>query len=169
MDFADENPQAQVIGTDLSPSQPTWVPPNLEFEIDDCTKAWTFAESSFDFIHLRFLFGAIADWTALFKEAYRCCKPGGWVQTGEAEVLMCSDDGTVTEGSAMKTLWNKIWGEAGRKLGKTFLVISDDVQKKGLEEAGFTEIQQKVYKVSSIASTRKMSAGWLIMLKGANE
>lgn len=29
-DFADEFPSAEVIGTDLSPIQPSWVPPNLK-------------------------------------------------------------------------------------------------------------------------------------------
>lgn len=29
-DFADEHPGAEVIGTDISPIQPKWVPPNLK-------------------------------------------------------------------------------------------------------------------------------------------
>lgn len=29
-DFADEYPDAEVIGTDISPIQPGWVPPNLK-------------------------------------------------------------------------------------------------------------------------------------------
>ncbi len=29
-DFADANDGAEVIGTDVSPIQPSWVPPNLE-------------------------------------------------------------------------------------------------------------------------------------------
>jgi len=29
-DFADEFPNTQVIGIDISPIQPDWVPPNLE-------------------------------------------------------------------------------------------------------------------------------------------
>lgn len=29
-DFADEHPQAEVIGTDISPIQPSWVPPNVK-------------------------------------------------------------------------------------------------------------------------------------------
>lgn len=34
-DFADESPSAEVIGTDVSPIQPNWVPPNVKFELDD--------------------------------------------------------------------------------------------------------------------------------------
>ena len=35
MEFADEFPGAVVIGTDLSPIQPDFVPPNLKFYVDD--------------------------------------------------------------------------------------------------------------------------------------
>jgi methylase of polypeptide subunit release factors len=29
LDYGDENPGSEVIGTDLSPIQPSWVPPNV--------------------------------------------------------------------------------------------------------------------------------------------
>jgi hypothetical protein len=35
IDFGAENPQSEVIGIDLSPIQPTWVPPNVYFIVDD--------------------------------------------------------------------------------------------------------------------------------------
>jgi hypothetical protein len=42
---------AEVIATDLSPIQETFVPPNLSFLIDDCEEEWTFS-NGFDFIHI---------------------------------------------------------------------------------------------------------------------
>ncbi|KAG6085741.1 hypothetical protein E4U16_002115 [Claviceps sp. LM84 group G4] len=36
-EFADQFPNTSVIGTDLSPCQPQWIPPNVRFEIDDAT------------------------------------------------------------------------------------------------------------------------------------
>ncbi len=42
MDFADHHPSASVIATDLSPIQPSLVPPNLEYQIDDFTCQWTY-------------------------------------------------------------------------------------------------------------------------------
>lgn len=59
--MADKFPSAKVIGTDLAPTQPSWVPPNLEFQIDDCQLDWTFEPESFDFIHIRYLQGSIED------------------------------------------------------------------------------------------------------------
>ncbi|KAJ5739364.1 hypothetical protein N7533_012148 [Penicillium manginii] len=35
IDFADSYPGTEVVGTDLSPIQPSWVPPNLRFIVDD--------------------------------------------------------------------------------------------------------------------------------------
>src|SRR4051795_1295425 len=40
MDFADDYPGAQVVGIDLSPIQPNYVPPNLQFEIFDLEEPW---------------------------------------------------------------------------------------------------------------------------------
>ncbi|KAI1502024.1 S-adenosyl-L-methionine-dependent methyltransferase [Biscogniauxia marginata] len=147
IDLADQYPHTEIIGTDLSPTMPLWVPPNVKFEIDDLTQPWTWAPNSFDLVHARYLFGAVADWTELFRQAYRCCKPGGWVQSAEADVEILSDDGTVLPDSAMNTFWNMLYREGGRKLGVSFQVIKEGLQRKGMEEAGFVDIQELNHKV----------------------
>ncbi|KAK3313025.1 S-adenosyl-L-methionine-dependent methyltransferase [Apodospora peruviana] len=139
IDFADQFPNANVIGTDISPIQPSWVPPNLQFQIDDATKEWTSRDNEFDFIHMRYLFGSVADWAALYRQAFRCCKPGGWIEDFEASTVMSSDDGSVKEGSPMNQ-WGKVFFEGGRKLGRPFTVLEDDLQRKGMEAAGFVNI-----------------------------
>lgn len=70
-DFADEHPSAIVTGTDLSPIQPTWVPPNVKFEIDDAQDEWTWPDNHFDFIHMRCLMGSMKDWPYLYSQAFR--------------------------------------------------------------------------------------------------
>jgi len=139
MDFADLFPSASVIGTDISPIQPTWVPPNLKFEMEDATQDWTFAENHFDYIHMRYLFGAIADWNALLKQAYRACKPGGYVESFETSCVFKSDDGTVLEGSPMDQ-WGKVFDAAGRKFGRPFDVVGDECVDTAFKEAGFEDI-----------------------------
>ncbi|KAL5593194.1 hypothetical protein FOBRF1_012296 [Fusarium oxysporum] len=146
IDFADEHPQAEVIGTDISPIQPSWVPPNVKFEIEDCTQPWTFSPDSFDFIYMRYLYGSISDWSALFQEAFRSCKPGGWVESFEASPCLESDDDTVKDGSAMSE-WGKFFIEGGKRLGRTFTILDDDLQKQGMEDAGFTDIQTRDFKL----------------------
>jgi hypothetical protein len=44
--MADKYPSAEVVGTDLSPIQPRWVPPNCKFEVDDAGEKWTFKDMS---------------------------------------------------------------------------------------------------------------------------
>lgn len=70
-DFADEYPSAEVIGSDLSPIQPHFVPPNLKFEVDDVEEPWVHPENHFDLIHVRALYGAISDWPEFYRNAFR--------------------------------------------------------------------------------------------------
>ena len=139
-DFADAHPDTAVIGTDISPIQPQWCPPNLTFEIDDVEQDWTFAPGSFDYIHVRYMLGSIQDWPRLFRQVYAALKPGGYVESHEAEPNFLSDDGTVRSDSAMAA-WTRLFAESGEKLGRPFMVVSDDLQRKAIEQAGFVDIQ----------------------------
>ncbi|RSM17901.1 hypothetical protein CDV31_003327 [Fusarium ambrosium] len=146
IDFAEAFPETEVIGTDVSPIQPSWVPPNLRFEIDDCTQDWTFAPNSLDYIHMRWLVGSIVDWPQLFKEAYKCLKPGGYIESHEALSRMDCDDGSIHEKSAMHQ-WGKFFVEGGKKIGRSFTIVEDEVQRKGMKEAGFVNIEERNFKV----------------------
>ncbi|RGP69230.1 mrna 3 -end-processing yth1 [Fusarium longipes] len=145
IEFADKFPNASVVGTDLAPIQPSWVPPNLEFQIDDCTQEWTIPPNSLDYVHIRWLVGSITDWTALFKEAYKSLKPGGWIESYEPSSTFESDNNTVLPGSAMNQ-WQKFFVEGGRKIGRPFTVFEDGIQRKAMQEAGFVDIEEKVFK-----------------------
>lgn len=90
--MADKFPSATVIGVDISPMQPSWVPPNLTFQIDDVQLDWTFKPESFDFIHVRFMYGAIDDLSKLYRQIYDHLKPGGWFQHLEPDILLRSDN-----------------------------------------------------------------------------
>lgn len=63
---------AEVIGIDLSPIQPTWVPPNVKFEIDDVEGDWTWPENHFDLVHEQLLVtGCLADTPKYFEQVLR--------------------------------------------------------------------------------------------------
>jgi len=132
--------------------QPGWVPPNLKFEIDDATLPWTWSADTFDFIHMRWLFGAISDWPGLFAEAYKCCKPGGWFESCELDVMVQSDDGTVGTESPWN-VWNALFREGGKKSGRTFAVLQDRLQEQAMRAVGFQDIQVKNYKVDRITTS----------------
>ncbi|KAF2139284.1 uncharacterized protein K452DRAFT_289833 [Aplosporella prunicola CBS 121167] len=139
IDFADQYPSAEVVGTDLSAIQPNWVPPNLRFEVDDASDEWTFQKDSFDFIHARGLLGCIADWPVFYSQVMAHLKPGAWYEQVEYSVTWISDDGTVPDGHIFKE-WGNIFEEAGEKNGKTFRIWA--LQKQYMLDAGFEEVTE---------------------------
>lgn len=52
MEFGDSFPSAEVLGLDLSPIQPDWLPPNVKFIVDDAEDEWA-SGSGWDFAHFR--------------------------------------------------------------------------------------------------------------------
>ncbi|TGJ82673.1 hypothetical protein E0Z10_g6073 [Xylaria hypoxylon] len=146
IDFADQYPHAEVVGVDISPSQPQWIPPNLKFEIDDITLPWTYEPNSFDYIHMRWLIGAITNWNTLFSEVFQTLKPGGIFESKESSCIIQSDDGTVPYGSALDQ-WGRVFTEAGKKFGRSFRPVEEDLQIKAMQAAGFVDI--KVYNLKT--------------------
>ncbi|RYP67149.1 hypothetical protein DL769_005827 [Monosporascus sp. CRB-8-3] len=146
IDVADEYPSAEVIGIDISPTQPTWVPPNLRFEIEDAQLDWTFKPESFDFIHIRYMYGAIDDWPKLYRQIYRFLKPGGWFQHLEPDIEMRSEDPNLEIGEDhIFKQWAQVFYGAGDKLGRTFKVTEN--MKSWAHDAGFTGVVHKEFKV----------------------
>ncbi|KAH1508716.1 hypothetical protein KXV70_003640 [Aspergillus fumigatus] len=142
-DFADRHPSARVIGTDLSPIQPHLVPPNVQFEVDDCCDEWTYSVNSFDFIHVRGLYGCIADWTLFYKEALRHLKPGAYLEQAEQSVVPKSEDGS-TAGTVFEQ-WGEVSLQAGDAFGKTLRII--DEAKEMMIAAGFVDVVERRFKV----------------------
>ncbi|KAL1633551.1 hypothetical protein SLS58_011035 [Diplodia intermedia] len=144
VDFADQNPSADVVGTDLSPVQlPHAVPPNLRFELDDCTQPWTFAPESFDFIHIRSLYGSVADWPAFYAECLKALKPNGYIEQVEMSVVPKSDDGSVAPDSVFAR-WGAVSLAAGDAFGKSLRTV--DESKQGLVDAGFVDVVERRFK-----------------------
>jgi hypothetical protein len=107
---------------------------------------------------MRYLYGSISDWSAIFQEAFRSCKPGGWVESFEASAMLESDDDTVKEGSAMSE-WGKFFIEGGKRLNRTFTILDDDLQRKGMEDAGFTDLQTRDFKASNFPGLSSIYVG----------
>lgn len=74
IDMADKYSSAEVLGVDIAPTQPSWVPPNCQFEIEDIESDWLFPQNAYDLIHARDLLFAIRDWPKLIRQAYSCVK-----------------------------------------------------------------------------------------------
>ncbi|KAA8911371.1 S-adenosyl-L-methionine-dependent methyltransferase [Sphaerosporella brunnea] len=140
IDMADRFPSAEVIGTDLTPIQPAWVPPNCRFEVDDAEKAWTFKPESFDFVHARNIAQGISDWPSLMRQVFRSTKPGGYCELVETGTTCHSDDGTMTETNGVK-VWMETIAAALVEIGRP--PASAEAMKKHLLDAGFVDVEVK--------------------------
>ena len=77
MDLADDLPGSLVLGIDLSSIQPTFVPPNLEFVVQDLEESWDMAKR-FDLVHTRLMNGcSVKSWSLFYENAFLSMRPGG--------------------------------------------------------------------------------------------
>jgi hypothetical protein len=119
------------------------IPPNLQFEIDDCCAEWLYTKESFDFVHVRGLYGCVADWPAFYAQAMAHLKPGAWIEQVELSVVPKSDDGTIMPGSVFEQ-WGQVSVAAGEAFGKSLRTV--DESKDGLIKAGFVDVVERRYK-----------------------
>jgi len=139
LDVGDQYPSAHVVGIDLSPIQPRWVSPNVEFRIDDIDLPWVF-EKPIDLIHSCICSGiAIRDWPRYLSESYRCLRPGGWVEAQEFYSEAKSDDDSFPPDSAI-VQWHDKFYEAMLLGGGNVRVTSQEL-KQYMEDAGFVNVQ----------------------------
>jgi hypothetical protein len=143
IDFADAHPSASVIATDLSPIQPTNVPPNLQFLVEDFEVPWVYTKDSFDFIHARCIYGCVADYPALYSEAFSALKPGGWFEQAEISVQSKSADGSVNGTKLEK--FGQLAIECGKRFGKSFSIAEES--EKLITEAGFINVTCETFKL----------------------
>lgn len=102
-----------------------------------------------DYVHMRLLAGSIANWDALFAEAYQVLRPGGWVESMENHPFVMSDDNTVTEATALGQ-WGRLFANFGDTIGRSFTIAGDGVQRRAMQAAGFVDIQEVDYKVCEL-------------------
>ena len=73
IEFARENPQATVIGVDLSPIQPADAPANCTFRVGNVDTDWI-EEEKYDLIHSRAMLAAFRSWPKYLERAFEYVK-----------------------------------------------------------------------------------------------
>ncbi|KAF2452763.1 S-adenosyl-L-methionine-dependent methyltransferase [Lineolata rhizophorae] len=143
IDVADQNPQAEVIGVDLSPVQPSWVPPNVNFVVDNVEKDWAYREG-FDLVHFANLNACIGDWKKFLGQCFDNIKPGGYIEAKEADTTSTSDDGSYPATCALYKLQETI-RSAMDSLGMTMRAPAQ--LKQWFAEAGFVDVEEQTFKL----------------------
>lgn len=138
IDVADTHPEAAVKGIDLSPIQPSWVPPNVTFEIDDYNLDWL-DKDKYDLIHARELLGTVPNWPEFYTKVLSGLKPGGWFEQADPHIYLTSNYDTLPADHVYHQ-WGPLAVEGGRKAGLDFDTAS---RIKGwLQEAGFVNVTE---------------------------
>ncbi|KAH0544444.1 hypothetical protein FGG08_001471 [Glutinoglossum americanum] len=143
-------PEAFVLGNDLSPIQPSLVPPNVYFEVDDVESPWAYNEP-FDFIHCRYLTTAITDWPKLVSQVYQFViparshtAPNGWAEMMDYDLQLYSEDGSLTNDRPVMVWLDHIL-TASRMTGRD---PCPGPQLEGwMREVGFTNIHHELLKL----------------------
>ncbi|KAJ2905791.1 uncharacterized protein MKZ38_004468 [Zalerion maritima] len=136
LEYADVFPGSTVIGVDLSPIQPGFVPPNCTFEIDDVEKEWTWNQP-FDYIFARQMAGSFVDYPGFIKNSFKALEPGGYLEMQDISFPLKCDDGTMSKESYVYR-WTQGFVDACNVLGRP--IDSAPKYKKMFEEAGFVDI-----------------------------
>ncbi|KAH9887101.1 hypothetical protein F4778DRAFT_786402 [Xylariomycetidae sp. FL2044] len=137
-------PVDEVRGVDISPHHynPENSLENVYLDIDDLNMPFQFRSNHFDLINSRLVAGGINThrWTAYIRDIFRCLRGGGWVQMVELDLNAQSDNGTLTDGHALRQ-WSQAYlramehhknPRAPRRLGNW------------LRSAGFTDVEQRM-------------------------
>ncbi|KAK6065900.1 methyltransferase [Seiridium cupressi] len=139
-DFAEEHPESNVVGSDLTPIQPPTRVSNLSFVTEDAEEPWVY-DHKFDYIHARYVYTCFDNPRAVIKSAFECLNPGGWLEFQDASPLLQSGKGpaAVADSPLKKMIDLAVHGAALQ--GRDILVAQH--YKRWLEEAGFVDVREQ--------------------------
>ncbi|KAM3517339.1 hypothetical protein MY4038_010315 [Beauveria bassiana] len=148
IEMGDQFPSASVLGIDLSPIQPDWLPPNVRFIVDDAESPWLYPRNHFDYIHSRHTVMALKDWMRLFRRALEHLKPGGWIELQEIHHSPRSAnlDAVLSENHEVAQFWSHV-SEGLGNLGVDLNISSGGQLTKMLQEAGYVNVTERVFHV----------------------
>lgn len=127
-----------MIGIDLSPIQPTLVPPNLKFVVDDAEYPWLYSEK-FDLIHARMMVGSFLNWPQFMDRAFQQLRPGGYLELQDVVGLACDNDTfTMDPPSCRLAEWWTLVTQAFSKMGRDMTAAAQ--HKERMEKAGYVDV-----------------------------
>ncbi|RDW78539.1 class I SAM-dependent methyltransferase [Aspergillus mulundensis] len=147
-------PNTQITGTDLSPCQPTEVPENVHFIVDDITEdEWLWDRNSLDYIRTGHLSASLPSYKELLRKMYSHLRPNGWAEIHEFDTMVRCDDGTMPplDDSMFSTYpfqdWCDLQIQSGQVTDPPRQVRVAHRLARGMREMGFVDVQERIYKV----------------------
>ncbi|KAJ2903349.1 S-adenosyl-L-methionine-dependent methyltransferase [Zalerion maritima] len=146
MEMGDQYSSATVLGIDLSPIQPDWVPANVRFMVDDVESAWLHPRNHFDYIHSRHTVMAIKDWPRLFMRSLEHLKPGGWIELQEIHHFPSSADNSMPRDHYVAQYWELI-NQGLTRLGVDFYAAAGGKLANMMRNCGLVNVTERVFHV----------------------
>ena len=141
MAMAERFNNAEIIATDItSVFQPGSGPPNVEFELDDAEEEWTYNDL-FNFIHLRDMSGAFADWSFIYAEVYKHLTIGGSVEIADHGMIQFQNEPPNSYVKAYNGALQSAADRAGRPIGLEHL------ERPMIERAGLSFSRSRTFEV----------------------
>ncbi|TDZ33123.1 putative methyltransferase tdiE [Colletotrichum spinosum] len=132
----------KILGNDLSPIQPKWVPPNVKFEIDDAESEW-FGDK-YDFIFSRYMCGSIVDWPTYVRRVYENLNPGRWAEFQDWSFMIYSDDGSIENTELLR--WVELFMDACKASGRDGQ-IGPKLESLVRDNSGLINVHHRPHKI----------------------
>ncbi|KAK7921293.1 hypothetical protein PG985_009315 [Apiospora marii] len=136
-EFAEEHPQTQVMGIDLSRIQPSRFP-NCIFHRADAEDEWMYYPLKFDFVFMRGMNVCFDNTRAVLRSAFLNMNAGAAIEYQALTWEVCSDDGT-TEGTHLER-WAQLLSAGATAMGRDVRCVSH--VEEWLKELGFVDIRR---------------------------
>ncbi|KAJ4293537.1 hypothetical protein N0V90_008820 [Kalmusia sp. IMI 367209] len=136
---AEQHPDARVVGTDLSPIQPNYVPVNCSFEIADAEDEWNYSRP-FDYIHGRALLTCFADPRSIIQKAYDNLAPGGYLELQDGLFPFQFMDPQPSPEHPLRAFLEQV-AACGAMIGRPWTNVQH--YKRWMQELGFEDVEEK--------------------------
>ncbi|KAI1401491.1 S-adenosyl-L-methionine-dependent methyltransferase [Hypoxylon fuscum] len=146
IEMGDAYPGANVLGVDLSPIQPQWVPPNVRFMVDDVESDWLHPKNHFDYIHSRHTIMAIKDWDQLLRTSYEHLKPGGWMELQEIHHFPMSGNCTLRADHPVAQYWKYV-DEGLENLGINLRFSDEGRIASMMRQCGYVNVTERIFHI----------------------
>lgn len=173
IDVGDAYPAAQVYGIDISPIQPSFVPPNVQFIYDDMELSWLYDENSLDLVHscMGNAFSS-RDWDHFLTESQAQLAPGGWVEIKDIDFTPMSEDFSLPQDSCIMR-WHELLEKASLAGNVNFRFDAARLAGR-LQNLGFINITIKTFRIplgrqQGDLKSKTTSAWWREVLKSSLE
>lgn len=147
-------PDAEITGTDLSPVQPTEVPENVHFLVDDAEEEeWLWRENHFDLIHTSHMSGSFTSFKRLLRKSLKYIKPGGYMECHEIDPKPKCDDGTMPpenpDGFSAYAMhdWLDLSVRSGQVTDPPRQFRIAHRMARWMKEVGFVDVEERIKRV----------------------